>query len=86
MEVYMGADDIRRFCIENYVEPARLRGEIGVFIRAGDVHRAMRLDNRVPLVCSSLRAGIFSEEANVRCIAIDGPRESTTTIFVFLLL
>jgi 5-methylcytosine-specific restriction protein B len=82
----MSADDVRRFCIENYVEPARLRGDIGVFIRAGNVHREMGLENRFPLVCDSIRTSIFSEEAHIRLVGVDGPRQGATTTFAFLLL
>lgn len=47
------ADDIRTFCIEHFVEPARSRGEHTVTLRAGDVHRQMDLTQRLPAVCAA---------------------------------
>jgi 5-methylcytosine-specific restriction protein B len=82
----MAAEDIRRFCIENYIEPARSREETEVVICAGNVHREMGLNNRFPQVCDSIRTGIFAEQANVRCVRVDGPRQGATTTFTFLLL
>lgn len=75
------ADRIREYAIEHCVKPARDAGERCVSIRAGDVHKAMKLDNRVPAVCSALRTEEFQDRANVELKGCDGPRESTTTTF-----
>ena len=48
------ADRVRRFAFEHYVSMARARGFVEVEIRAGDVHRAMGLANRMPAVCAAL--------------------------------
>lgn len=49
------ADAIRRWIVDRLVEPARLRGEEILEIRAGDVHSRLGLRNRLPLVCSVVR-------------------------------
>jgi hypothetical protein len=43
------ADDVRRFCKETYVDPARKRGEKMLVIRSGEVHNALKYKNRYPL-------------------------------------
>ena len=79
------ADDIRQFCVEQYVEPARRRGDYVVAIRSGDVHNRMELGQRMPAVCGALGAEKFEQLARVRRIAIDGPLNGASTLFVFRL-
>ncbi|MDR0639596.1 MAG: hypothetical protein LBG27_11975 [Spirochaetaceae bacterium] len=79
------SDDVRAFCLRNYVQPARVNNEIGFFIRSGDVHRAMGLSNQMPQVCSAIGSDIFEKEANVKRVYIEGPVNGARTIFVFLL-
>lgn len=77
------ADDVRRYCKENIVDPARTRGERQVAIRAGDVHAAMDYQNRMPLVCGALGARKFDEFAGVERIGIAGPTNGANAIFTF---
>lgn len=79
------ADDIRQFCIEQYVEPARKRGDYVVAIRSGDVHDRMDLSQRMPAVCGALGADKFELLVPVRRITIDGPLKGANAIFVFRL-
>ncbi len=53
------AEWIRRYALDQYVEPARLAQERTVTIRAGDVHRNLGLTSRVPAVCSALASTLF---------------------------
>jgi 5-methylcytosine-specific restriction enzyme B len=76
-------DDVRRYCKDNIIDPARKRGEMQLEIRAGDVHAAMDYRNRMPLVCSALGANIFEEFAGVERINIAGPINGANTIFTF---
>lgn len=80
------ADRIREYAIEHCVKPARDAGERSVSIRAGDVHKAMKLDNRVPAVCGALRTEEFQDRANVELKGCDGPFQSTTTTFHYKVL
>jgi 5-methylcytosine-specific restriction protein B len=77
------ADDIRRFIIAQYIEPACARGDKTVSVRAGDVHREMGLSNAMPNVCSALGSDKFSTDAAVTQIAREGPANSSTTTFTF---
>ena len=80
------ADEIRRYCVEHYIQPAREKGERYVTIRAGDVHRALGYSNRMPLVCSAIGARVFEEENNIRRVMIEGPMNGANTTIKFELL
>jgi 5-methylcytosine-specific restriction enzyme B len=80
------ADDVRNYCINNYINPARNNGETVVSIRAGDVHRGMMYNNRMPLVCSSIGANIFEETANIKRISVEGPTNGANAVYKFEIL
>lgn len=67
------ADAIRLYAQKEYVEPARRKGEKHVRIIAGDVHRGMRLRNRVPNVCSVLGSRTFLERNGLVIEEVSGP-------------
>jgi 5-methylcytosine-specific restriction protein B len=79
------ADRVRVYCRDHFIEPARSRGETTVSIRAGDIHSALGLKNRLPLVCSALGANIFEKLAGVERIGIDGPTNGANAVFTFRL-
>ncbi|MFZ5901738.1 hypothetical protein [Desulforudis sp. DRI-14] len=80
------ANEVRDYCGKHIVEPARARGQKEVVIRAGDVHRAMGFQNRLPLVCSALGARVFEEDYRVRRKSVEGPLNGSNTIFTFTIL
>jgi hypothetical protein len=80
------ADSIRVFALENYVEPARRRGERFITVRAGDVHRAMGFKNKMPAVCSALRARKFETLAAVKLVKAEGPSQGANLYLTFRLL
>lgn len=81
------SDRVREYATRHYVEPARRRRESRVRIVAGDVHRALRLVNRVPVVCSALSSKAFLEANHLRLEARQGPPSglSTTVVFTYAL-
>lgn len=78
--------DVRAYCGQHYIEPARAKGDKAVAIRTGDVHEAMRYENRLPLVCSALGTEIFTETYRLRRTAIEGPVNGANTVYRFELL
>ena len=80
------ADDVRMYCKETYVDPARVRGEKTVTIRSGDVHSALNYRNRYPLVCSALGSNLFEQLCNVKRISVEGPLNGVSTLFTFELI
>ena len=80
------ADRIRQFALAEWIDPTRRSGKTTVSIRAGDLHKAMGLVDRLPAVCSALGTKKFLELANLELENRTGPKESTTTTFHFKIL
>ena len=82
------ADRVREHARANYVEPARRRGDPTIQIIAGDVEKAVHLQNRSSLVCQALRSHKFQEESRVLLEKVDGPPSgvSTTVVFTYRLV
>ncbi len=79
------ADRIRKFVLDHYVEPARIEGRAEITLRAGDIHRAMRLTNRLPVVCNAIGYPKFLELARVTLVDRDGPVQGANVYFRFSL-
>jgi len=80
------ADDVRNYCIENIINPARQKELLDIFIRSGDIHKAMNYKDRLPLVCSALGANKFEEEAKVKRISMNGPTCGANCVFHFRII
>ena len=78
------ADAIRSFVRREYLEPARRRGLSHVRIVAGDVHRSLKLKNRVPNVCQVLDSQKFLEENHLVLEKKEGPPSGMGTRMVFI--
>jgi len=79
------AQRIRHFVLKHHIEPARNAGRDEVRIRAGDVHRQMRLTNGMPAVCSALGSRKFLELADVALVDREGPANGSNVYFRFTL-
>jgi hypothetical protein len=79
------SDAIRRHAYEKYISIARRRREKIVSINVGEVHRALALNNRVPLVCAALGSKKFLTEHGLRILSKTGPPsgQSTTVTFTY---
>jgi hypothetical protein len=82
------AERIRSFAAREYIETARRKGLKRVQITAGDVHRSLRLKNRVPNVCSALSSRIFLEQNHLAIEEVSGPPSGmgTRVIYTYRLL
>jgi hypothetical protein len=77
------SDQIRQHAAEKYVVPAR-KAHLGEFeIVAGDLHRDLRLQNRVPLVCAALRSKKFLTENSLVLVDQSGPPSGMSTTVRF---
>ncbi len=76
---------VREYVKSHYVEIARRRGQRRFTVNAGEVHKSMKLHNRVPLVCTSLDSGKFLRENGLRVVEKSGPPsgQSTSVSFVY---
>lgn len=79
----MNADQIRAYVNTAFLEPARRAGKTDVVIVAGDVHADLKLDNRMPAVCSALDAQKFQDQYRVILSTRSGPRQSSTATWRF---
>jgi hypothetical protein len=77
------ADQIRRFAFENYVVPTHAAPNTEIRIRAGDVHKAMRLSGRMPAVCGALDSIIFRREFGLELVQRSGPPQGANVEFRF---
>ena len=84
-DVGSDADDIRAAALKLYIDPARLKGEAEVSIRAGDLHDALGLDQAHANVCQALGGAKFQQLAKVPAPRVEGPGQSTTTTYHFSL-
>ena len=80
------ADKIRNYVRSELIEPARPSGQTVIHIHAGEVHAALGLKNRMPVVCSALDAEKFLAYANVNLESRKGPRQGASAEWVFDLL
>ncbi|CDX58753.1 hypothetical protein MPL3365_30289 [Mesorhizobium plurifarium] len=80
------ADDIREFVLREYFSKARANPGQTLRVRAGDVHRDMRLDNAHPAVCSVLGGNKLLEASRARLLRTVGPSNSSTTEFFYDLI
>lgn len=79
------ADRIRKYVVDEIIQPARQKGQSSVHVRAGEVHAALGLENRMPAVCSSLDADKFLSFAKVHLVSRSGPYQGSTAEWVFAL-
>ena len=76
---------VREHAAQAYVAPARHRGEKSFSVNVGLVHKALRLGNRVPLVCTALESQKFQRQNHLRLISKNGPPsgQSTTVTYTY---
>jgi hypothetical protein len=67
------SDLVRAYVVEHYIEPARRRHDARVQVVAGDVHRALKLSQRIPLVCAALRSERFLVSNDLELEKLEGP-------------
>lgn len=77
------ANRIRQFVLDDYINPARARGEKTVIIRSGDVHAKMQLHQQHANVCQVLRGDKLRAIAFVKLISISGPPSGGNTYFKY---
>ena len=77
------SDEVREYVYRHYIEPARQQGQKIIKVRAKDVHDALGLKNRSPLVCEALGTQLFEQRYNIRRQRIEGPTQGATTTFWF---
>jgi hypothetical protein len=77
------SDRVREHAFKTYIEPARRAGRKTETVVAGDVARALKLMNRLPLVCGALGTLKFQKAHGITLESRSGPSNSTTTSFTY---
>jgi len=77
------AEQIRQFVNQTYIQSARERGDCVVKVRAGDVHREMKLNNRMPAVCGALETNLFNSSFGVELVSREGPKRGASALYEF---
>ncbi len=75
----LGSSAVRDYARRTYVDEARHRALRRFSINAGTVHKALHLENRVPLVCQALQSTKFLEENGLRIVDKSGPPSGQST-------
>lgn len=79
------ADEIRDYVLENYITPARERGDASVIVVAGPLNIEMGLNMAWPNICQALDGKKFQDLADVPPPLTEGPKKSTTRKYTFIL-
>jgi len=79
------SDMVRAYATDNYVIPALRRGGRTLSINVGEVHKAVALRNRVPLVCQALESDKFLKSNELKLVSKTGPPsgQSTTVTYIY---
>jgi hypothetical protein len=82
------SEEVQLFFQDNYVVPARQRGQASVEVKAGDIHTKLGWSRRVPLVCAALSSKKLQRKVGVRLTGKEGPPsgQSPTVIYRYEIL
>jgi hypothetical protein len=80
------AQRIRSYANQAFIEPARKSGKTEVVITSAHVHKDLKLESRMPAVCSALDAEIFQREYRVLLSRRSGPPQGATVKWHFSIL
>jgi 5-methylcytosine-specific restriction protein B len=79
----MLAEKIREFVFKEYIDPARKQGMHIIIIRAGDIHKKMKLSSRMSAVCGAIGTIKFQNKYYVQQIKREGPTQGANATFTF---
>ena len=78
------SDRVREYVRSHYIEPARQRGDLTVTVKAGEIQKAVGLQNRIANVCQALKGKKFLEENHLTLDKVEGPPSGTSTTVQFV--
>lgn len=83
--IHSDSDLVRQHAAETYLRAARRHGERTFSVNVGTVHKALGLNNRVPLVCAALTSKKFLARNGLKLISKTGPPsgQSTTVTYTY---
>jgi hypothetical protein len=75
----ISSEDVREYVDKKYIEASRKKGVQRFTVNAGEVHRGLGLQNRVPLVCMALQSQKFLDRHGLRLVEKTGPASGLST-------
>jgi hypothetical protein len=86
--VHSASDRVRQYAADMYLRAAQRHGDRTFTVNVGAVHKALGLNNRVPLVCAALTSKKFLDRNSLRLISKTGPAsgQSTTVTYTYELV
>ena len=95
MPDYGSTDRVRRTAAQEYIEPARRRGDTIVKIHSGILGKSLVANNllspnRFPIICNALKSAKFQKENGLTLLEVESPPtalsgRSSTLTFVYRL-
>jgi hypothetical protein len=73
------SDDVREYVEKRYIDDSRKKGVKRFTVNAGEVHRGLGLQNRVPLVCTALQSQKFLDRHGLKLVEKTGPASGLST-------
>ena len=77
------SERVREYARREYIDPARKRGDVTVRIVAGEVQKALSIQNRIAQVCDALTNTKFLGENKLILERAEGPPSGTSTTMQF---
>ena len=75
----ISSDDVREYVAKRYIDDSRKKGVKRFTVNAGEVHRGLGLQNRVPLVCTALQSQRFLDRHGLKLVEKTGPASGLST-------
>jgi hypothetical protein len=75
----ISSEDVRQYVERRYIDDSRKKGVKRFTVNAGEVHRGLGLQNRVPLVCTALQSQKFLERHGLKLVEKSGPASGLST-------
>jgi hypothetical protein len=75
----ISSEDVREYVEKRYINDSRKKGVRRFTVNAGEVHRGLGLQNRVPLVCTALQSQKFLDRHGLKLVEKSGPASGLST-------
>lgn len=75
----VSSENVREYVEKRYIDDSRKKGVKRFTVNAGEVHRGLGLQNRVPLVCAALQSQKFLDRHGLRLVEKTGPASGIST-------
>ncbi len=77
------SDAIRKYVKGKYIIPLRVKKEKQVTFSAREIAHGMSLEEKYPMICSSIDSKKFLEYAKVALVRREGPNQGSTAKWTF---